>query len=112
MYNFAIPAVLKAWIDHIVRAGLTFSAGADGYKGLVTGKKATIIIASGGAYAGTASEAYDQQTPYLRTILGFIGITDVTFIQAGGTSQIRQGKISQQDFLAPFEEQVLAAAVK
>jgi FMN-dependent NADH-azoreductase len=111
MYNFNIPAVLKAWIDHIVRAGVTFSVGPDGFKGLVSGKKVTIILASGGAYpAGTPYEAYNSETPYLRQILGFIGITDITFVLAGGTNEVAQGKISPEDFTAKFTGEVVAAA--
>jgi len=111
MYNFAVPAVLKAWIDHIVRAGHTFAVGPDGYKGLITGKKVTILIASSGVYpAGTPYEAYNFETPYLRHILGFIGLTDVTVVHAGGTAGIAQGKTSKEDFLATFTPEVLAAA--
>ena len=111
MYNFAVPAVLKAWIDHIVRAGITFSAGPDGYKGLVNGKKATVIIASGGVYtAGAPAETYNAEGPYLRLVLGFIGITDVTFVLAGGASEVAQGKITPQDFIAKFTPEVTAAA--
>jgi len=111
MYNFNVPAVLKAWIDHIVRVGVTFSVGADGYKGLVTGKKVTIIVASGGAYpAGTPYEAYNLQSPYLKHILGFIGMTDVTLVEAGGTNEVAQGKVTAQDFVAKFTGAVDAAA--
>ena len=110
MYNFAIPAVLKAWIDHIVRIGKTFSNTNGAYAGLLKNKKATVILSSGGAYAGTPAEGYDQETPYLRNILGFIGITDVTFVRAGGTSQLMQGKVSAGEFLAPFQSEVRSAA--
>ena len=110
MYNFAVPAVLKAWIDHIVRVGKTFSNNAGAYAGLLLNKKATVILASGGAYAGTPADGYDQETPYLRNILGFIGITDVTFVRAGGTSQLMQGKVSAGEFLAPFQSEVRSAA--
>lgn len=111
MYNFNIPAVLKAWIDHIVRAGLTFSVGPDGYKGLAGGRKVTVIIASGGKYpAGTPYEAYNAEVPYLRLILGFIGLTDVTFVDGGGTNDVVQGKITAQDFVAALKGTVDAAA--
>jgi FMN-dependent NADH-azoreductase len=83
MYNFTIPSSLKAWIDQIVRRGKTFSYGPNGRKGLLEKKKVVIITARGGAYEkGTGSEAYDFQEPYLRHILGFVGLTDVTFIHA------------------------------
>jgi len=106
MYNFAIPAVLKAYIDHVVRLGKTFSSS---YEGLAKGKKATLIVASGGVYtAGSPTEGYNAETGYLKQILGFIGITDVTIVLAGGSSAVDQGKIGRAEFLKPFEEQVAA----
>lgn len=78
-YNFAPPAVLKAWIDLICRAGETFRYTDTGPKGLLDGKRAIIVMASGGMQAGSD---IDFNTPYLRHIMGFIGITDVTFITA------------------------------
>lgn len=81
MYNFGIPSTLKAYFDHVARAGITFRYTSDGPEGLVKGKKAYIIAARGGAYSGTPA---DTQTAYLRNFLGFIGITDVTFIYAEG----------------------------
>jgi FMN-dependent NADH-azoreductase len=83
MYNFSIPSSLKAWIDHIVRIGKTVGYGPNGPQGLLTRKKVVVITSRGGAYEkGTAREAFDFQEPYLRHILGFIGLTDVTFIHA------------------------------
>ncbi|HWX54256.1 MAG TPA: NAD(P)H-dependent oxidoreductase [Verrucomicrobiae bacterium] len=83
MYNFSIPSSLKAWIDQIVRKGKTFAYGPNGQQGLLVKKKVVIVTSRGGAYEkGTASEAFDFQEPYLRHILGFIGVTDVTFIHA------------------------------
>jgi len=83
MYNFTIPAPLKAWIDQIVRMGKTFSYGASGPQGLVGNKRVVVITARGGAYEkGTPRNAFDFQEPYLKHILGFIGLTDVTFIHA------------------------------
>ncbi len=79
MYNFGIPSTLKAWIDYVARAGTTFRYTANGPEGLIKGKKAFILGARGGAYWGTPN---DTQTPYLKTFLGFIGITDVKFIVA------------------------------
>ncbi len=111
MHNFSIPSTLKLWIDQVVRAGKTFSYGADGPRGLLTGKKATLLLASGGVYGeGTALAALDFVTPYLRTVLGFIGITDVTVITAGGTAQLSSGKVDAQAFLAPSLEKVHAHA--
>ena len=111
MHNFSIPSSLKLWIDQIVRAGKTFAYGADGPKGLLTGKKATVLLASGGVYSpGTSLAALDFVTPYLRTVMGFIGITDVTVIAAEGTSQLNSGKVIAQAFLAPAMEKVQAHA--
>jgi FMN-dependent NADH-azoreductase len=112
MYNFAVPARLKAYVDHVVRAGLTFNANPDGsYTGLLTGKKATVIIASAGEYLpGTPTEGYDAEKPYLSAILGFIGVTDVTFVQAGGTWKVDKGMVKVDDFIAAHTGSVLAAA--
>lgn len=83
MHNFTISTRLKAWLDQVVRFGKTFSYGASGPKGLVSGKKAYVLTSRGGAYpAGTPYAQFDFQEPYLRHILGFIGLTDVTFIHA------------------------------
>jgi FMN-dependent NADH-azoreductase len=83
MYNFSIPSSLKAWIDQVVRIGKTFSYGPNGRQSLLGKKKVVIITSRGGAYEkGTAMEAFDFQEPYLRHILGFIGLTDVKFIHA------------------------------
>jgi len=113
MYNFNVPAVLKAWIDHIVRLNKTFSFGADGLKGLAAGKKVTVIIASGSEYtAGSPLESYNAQGPYLRIILGFIGITDITIVHAGGTNKVAQGAVTEPVFLESFVHQVDLAAAK
>jgi FMN-dependent NADH-azoreductase len=77
MYNFAVPARLKAWIDHVVRAGKTFQYSAAGPEGLATGRKAFVTIASARIYdEASDSVAYNLETPYRRRILGFIGITN------------------------------------
>lgn len=107
MHNFGIPSTLKLWIDQIARVGKTFSYGVEGPKGLLTGKKATVLVASGGVYAqGTAMAAYDFVTPYLRAVLGFLGIADVTVIVAEGTAQLNTGKVDPQTFLAPSLQKV------
>jgi len=84
MYNFGIPSVLKSWFDHISRAGITFKYTAEGPVGLITGKKAYIAVTTGGVYSSGDAVAYDFVTPYIKTILGFIGITDVTIVRAEG----------------------------
>jgi FMN-dependent NADH-azoreductase len=112
MHNFSIPAVLKLWIDQVVRRGRTFSYGAEGPKGLLSGKKATILVATGGVYdAGSPYAAFNFIDPYLRTILGFIGITDVKFVTAGGTAQLMSGTVDRGQFLQPHLEQVRSVAV-
>lgn len=79
MYNYSVPANFKAYIDQIVRVRRTFAIDADGYKGLVNGKRAVVITTRGGSYAGSP---LDFQEPYLRAIFEFIGITDIAFIHA------------------------------
>ncbi|MGR4037954.1 FMN-dependent NADH-azoreductase [Pseudomonas sp. 910_21] len=81
MYNFAIPSTLKAWLDHVLRAGVTFKYTDTGPQGLLTGKRAYVLTARGGIYAGSSA---DHQEPYLRQVMGFIGIHDVEFIHAEG----------------------------
>lgn len=81
MYNFAIPSTLKAWLDHVLRAGVTFKYTETGPQGLLNGKRAYVLTARGGIYAGSTA---DHQEPYLRQVMGFIGIHDVEFIHAEG----------------------------
>ena len=81
MYNFGIPSGLKAWIDRIARAGITFRYTENGPEGLVTGKKVIVVSTRGGAYAGTPA---DSQTSYLSRFFGFLGMTDVEFVYAEG----------------------------
>jgi FMN-dependent NADH-azoreductase len=81
MYNFGVPSTLKAYFDHVARAGVTFSYTEKGPVGLLTGKKAYVFAARGGMYQGTPR---DTQSPYVRDFLAFLGITDVEFIYAEG----------------------------
>ena len=100
MYNFAIPARLKAYIDHIVRADQTFSRTAESFTGLLTGKKATVIFASAGEYDPSSPlAAYDHLSPYLKMILALIGVTEVTFVQAGSTWKVDRGITDSETFL-------------
>ncbi|WP_375505123.1 FMN-dependent NADH-azoreductase [uncultured Nostoc sp.] len=88
MYNFNIPSTFKAYIDQIVRANRTFAIDAQGLRGLVEGKKAVIITARGSDFSPTSPfVAYDFQEPYLRAIFGFIGITDIQFINANSLNE-------------------------
>jgi FMN-dependent NADH-azoreductase len=83
MHNFSTSGRLKAWLDQLVRAGKTFAYGEAGPRGLLSGKKVFVLTSRGGAYTpGTAYAELDFQEPYLRRLLGFIGLTEVTFIHA------------------------------
>ncbi|WP_025916754.1 FMN-dependent NADH-azoreductase [Herminiimonas sp. CN] len=85
MYNFSVPTQLKAWIDRIAQAGRTFRYTAQGPEGLIVGKKMIIVSSRGGMYAGAAFEtAMDHQEAYLRAVMGFFGISDITVIRAEG----------------------------
>ncbi|NBV42732.1 FMN-dependent NADH-azoreductase [bacterium] len=87
MWNLNIPSALKAWIDHIVRAGLTFTYTSEGAQGLVEPTKKVIIVSSrGGVYTDTVRAAYDFQETYLKAIFGFLGIRDISIIRAEGVS--------------------------
>jgi FMN-dependent NADH-azoreductase len=106
MHNFSVPSSLKLWIDQIARVGKTFSYGENGPKGLITGKKATFLLATGGVYGpGSAMESLNFVEPYLRSVFGFIGVTDTTFLTAGGTAALRYGK-DRDTFLQPHLEAV------
>lgn len=109
MWNFSIPSVLKAWIDHVVRKGRTFNYSAAGVEGLVKGKKAIVVISSGGIYSQGPMQAMDFETTYLRGILGFIGITDVTFVRAEG---VGMGEEAVKAALAAADQQATEAAKK
>ena len=82
MYNFGMASTLKAWFDHVARAGLTFRYTENGPEGLMTGKKAVVIESRAGFYSDGAAAAMDVQEPHIRILLGFMGITDVTFVRA------------------------------
>ncbi|ACO78123.1 Acyl-carrier protein phosphodiesterase [Azotobacter vinelandii CA] len=104
MYNFAIPSTLKAWLDHVLRAGVTFKYTENGPQGLLSGKRAFVLTARGGIYAGSP---LDHQEPYLRQALGFIGIHDVSFIHAEG---LNMGGDFQQKGLARAKEKLAQVA--
>ena len=89
MYNLGIPSVLKAWIDQVMRAGITFRYTETGPQGLLSGKKAYIFATRGGKYAGTP---HDTQTDYIRSFFGFIGIADVEFVYAEGLNMGEESK--------------------
>jgi len=100
MYNFGVPSMLKAWFDHIARAGVTFRYTEKGPVGLLTGKKAYVFATRGGYYAGTPA---DTQTQYVRDFLAFLGITDVEFVYAEG---LAIGEANKTASLAKAREQL------
>ena len=104
MYNFGISSQLKTYFDFIARAGITFRYGASGPEGLVKGKKVFIVAARGGKYVGTPG---DTHTPYLKTFLGFLGMTDVNFIYAEG---LNMGPDAAAAALAGAREVIATAA--
>ena len=105
MYNLGIPSSLKAYFDHIARAGVTFRYTEKGPVGLLTGKKAYVFATRGGLYAGTP---LDTQTPYLRHVLGFLGIRDVEFVYAEG---LALGPAAREPALAKAGAQAEALAL-
>lgn len=84
LYNFTIHTSLKAWIDHITRAGITFGYGENGPVGKVTGKKVYVAMSSGGVFSEGPGKANDFVVPYLKAFLGFLGMTDLTAFRAEG----------------------------
>ncbi|MEU6091003.1 NAD(P)H-dependent oxidoreductase [Streptomyces sp. NPDC047085] len=102
MYNFSVPATFKAWIDQICMAGRTFAYDENGPRGLLAGKKAVIVRASGSDFTNPAFAAMDFHAPYLRGVLGFIGITDVEFISVNGPApeQVESGLIEADRAIA------------
>lgn len=108
MHNFSVPSTLKLWIDQICRLNKTFSYENGVPVGLLTGKKATFVIASGAKYdPGTVFASYNHVEPYLRSLFSFAGVQDITFIAAGGAGALNHGA-DRQDFLAPHVESVRA----
>lgn len=81
MYNFGMPSTLKAWFDHVARAGITFRYSEAGPEGLLKGKKTIVIESRAGLYSSGPSAAMDSQEPHLRTLLGFMGLDDLTFVR-------------------------------
>lgn len=108
VYNYNVPAVLKAWVDHIVRKGMTL--GFDG-KGMLTGKKATVLIASGGVYTEHSPiRDRDIAPQYLRLILNVIGIDDVTVVAGGGAKRVDLGETTMDGFIGGLEGEIGRAA--
>jgi FMN-dependent NADH-azoreductase len=104
MYNFGVPAQLKNWIDAIARNGVTFRYTANGPEGLLKGRKVYVGLARGGRYRGTEA---DSQVPWLRTVLGFLGIGELNFIYAEG---LNMGEDAARQGFAEAEAQIAAIA--
>ncbi|MDO6387800.1 MULTISPECIES: FMN-dependent NADH-azoreductase [unclassified Uliginosibacterium] len=105
MYNFGVPVQLKAWIDAIAKAGVTFQYTANGPEGLLKGKKVYLALARGGLYRDTPA---DSQTPYLKSVLGFLGLNDVSLIHAEGLSM---GEEAAAKAFAEAEAEIAALTV-
>jgi len=105
MYNFAPPSAFKAWIDHVCRAGRTFSYSDKGPVGLVTGKRAIVILSRGGVYSEGPAQALEFQGTYIRSVLGFLGITDVELVIAEGVSM---GEEKTKQAIAQAQEKISA----
>jgi FMN-dependent NADH-azoreductase len=101
MYNFSVPAVLKAFIDQIVVPGKTFDYSTGVPKGLISGKRVIVLTASGGNYDNPPMSAMDFVEPYLRAVLGFLGVSDVTFVKVQGNhpEQIEAGKVAAKQVI-------------
>jgi FMN-dependent NADH-azoreductase len=111
MHNFSIPSTLKLWIDQIARTGRTFSYGADGPKGLLQGRKATLLVASGGVYSpGSPAAAMNFVDPYMKAVLNFLGITDVRTVAVDGAARLATGAMDRATLLQPALEQIRSAA--
>lgn len=96
LWNFSIPSVLKAWIDHIARAGITFKYSEAGAEGLVKGKTVYVAIASGGVYSSGPYQVYDFVSTYLKSVLGFMGMTDLKIFRAEGVAYPGQAEAALQ----------------
>ena len=108
MHNFAPPSTLKAWIDHVVRAGRTFSYGPNGPQGLLKDKHAIVVLASGGVYSNEHMKPLDFTEPYLRTVLGFIGITDMDVVRVEGVANSAIGPEKALAVAGAQSKQILA----
>lgn len=106
MYNFSISTGLRAWFDHVLRPRVTFAYSEAGVQGLVTGKKVLVIETRGGLYTEGPTALMDFQEPYLKVLLGFIGLTDITFIHA---ERIGYGPEGREAAIAGAKSRIAAA---
>lgn len=110
MYNFSIPTQLKAWIDRIAQAGKTFRYTEKGPEGLAGNKRVIVASGRGGVYSTGPAAAMDHQEAYLRTVLGFFGVTDVTFVRAEGVAMGPEARGKAMDKAAGEIADLLVAA--
>ncbi|MCC8410798.1 FMN-dependent NADH-azoreductase [Mucilaginibacter sp. UR6-1] len=96
LWNFGIPSVLKAWVDHIARAGVTFKYSEAGAEGLIKNKVVYVAMSSGGIYSSGPYQSYDFVSTYLKNILGFLGMTDLTVFRVEGTAYPDQAELALQ----------------
>ena len=113
MYNFQVPAKLKAYIDHVIRSGQTFKPNPDMTTvGLLTGKKMTVLVASAGEYEeGSPMRAMDHLSPYLTFIFGFVGVKDITFVRSGSSWKVDR-KVQPMDTYLEAALPKVSAAVQ
>jgi len=113
MYNFSVPSALKAWIDHIARAGRTFRYTAEGPQGALGGRQVYLALSRGGVYSEGPTAAFDHQESYLRAVLSFLGLTDVTVVHAEGLNLSPQanaaGRQQARDAVAALFPVAIAA---
>jgi FMN-dependent NADH-azoreductase len=109
MYNFSIPSSLRAWFDHVLRPRVTFAYGQSGPEGLLKGIRAIVIQSRGGLYTEGPAKVIDFQEPYLRQLLGFVGITDVAFVHA---EKIGFGPEARDSAIAHARSQISAAVAR
>jgi FMN-dependent NADH-azoreductase len=106
MHNFTVPSALKAWIDHVVRVRRTFNITAEGYVGTLRDRPVFIAVSSGGRYSGTRKRQPDFLTPYLRAVLGTIGLHDLTFFavegSAGGLEAVAEARTRTDQALQEY----------
>jgi len=108
MYNFSIPTSLRAWFDHVLRPRVTFAYNEGSVQGLLPGKRVIVIESRGGLYSEGPTKGMDFQEPYLKTLLGFVGMTDVTFIHA---EKIGFGPEARELALATAKSRIAEAAM-
>lgn len=105
MWNFGVPSVVKAWIDHVSRAKKTFMFGPNGLVGLASGRKVHLVVSSGSVFSEGPFASYDQLVPHVKTFFGFIGITEVNVIRAEGAND----PANKENVLAKANQQIIQA---